>query len=240
MNSRPALPPKTPRSVQIYESCDRCTDRDDCRVALYSITKAVLTLSRFSSIEEATHVKRITNFEVPVSAESYELIIIGAGPGGIALAAEAQASGIAPARTLLLEKGPTHNAAIRQFYPEQKLTTANYKGFAARCEGLLCISDMNKAETIEFFGKIIEQYRLTLRYNSEVFAMKPIESASGVRFEVETSSGKYESRLLAIGIGILGRPNKPKEYPLPASLKEKTQFVDYANHAQISRRLSHD
>jgi len=99
---------------------------------------------------------------------------------------------------------------------------------------------MNKAETIEFFGKIIEQYRLTLRYNSEVFAMKPIESASGVRFEVETSSGKYESRLLAIGIGILGRPNKPKEYPLPASLKEKTQFVDYANHAQISRRLSHD
>ena len=68
----------------------------------------------------------------------HDLIIVGAGPGGIALAAEASASGIDPSQILILEKGPTHNSAIRQFYPEQKLTTANYKGFAARCEGLLC------------------------------------------------------------------------------------------------------
>jgi thioredoxin reductase (NADPH) len=63
----------------------------------------------------------------------YDLIIIGAGPGGIALAAEAQASGIDTSRTLILEKAATHNWAIRQLYPEQKLTTANYKGFQARC-----------------------------------------------------------------------------------------------------------
>ena len=42
-----------------------------------------------------------------------DLIIIGAGPGGIALAAEAFASGIDPSQTLILEKGPTHNSAIR-------------------------------------------------------------------------------------------------------------------------------
>jgi flavin-dependent dehydrogenase len=37
----------------------------------------------------------------------YDLIIIGAGPGGIALAAEAQASGVDTARTLVLEKAAT-------------------------------------------------------------------------------------------------------------------------------------
>jgi hypothetical protein len=68
----------------------------------------------------------------------HDLIIIGAGPGGIALAAEARAAGIDPSRTMILEKGTTHNWAIRQLYPEQKLTTANYKGFQVRCEGLLC------------------------------------------------------------------------------------------------------
>jgi cation diffusion facilitator CzcD-associated flavoprotein CzcO len=52
----------------------------------------------------------------------YDLIVIGAGPGGIALAAEAQASGVDPAGTLILEKAATHNRAIRQWYPEQKLT----------------------------------------------------------------------------------------------------------------------
>jgi thioredoxin reductase (NADPH) len=72
----------------------------------------------------------------------YDLIIIGAGPGGLALAAEANASGLSSSQILVLEKGPTHNTAIRQLYPAQKLTTANYKGFAARCEGLLCVDDM--------------------------------------------------------------------------------------------------
>src|SRR6476660_3422138 len=80
----------------------------------------------------------------------HDLVIIGAGPGGIALAAEAFASGIDPSQILILEKGATHNSAIRQLYPEKKLTTANYKGFAARCEGLLCVRDMTKPETLQF------------------------------------------------------------------------------------------
>src|SRR5260370_18730210 len=97
-----------------------------------------------------------------------ELIIIGAGPGGIALAAEAYASGIDPSQILILEKGPTHNSAIRQLYPEQKLTTANYKGFAAQCEGLLCVRAMTKPEPRNFFDKIINDYRINIRFNAEV------------------------------------------------------------------------
>jgi hypothetical protein len=76
-------------------------------------------------------------------------LIIAAGPGGIALAAEAQFSGLDSSKTLVLEKASTHNWAIRQLYPEQKLTTANYKGFQARCEGLLCIGDMRWVHNYE-------------------------------------------------------------------------------------------
>ena len=102
----------------------------------------------------------------------YDLIIIGAGPGGIALAAEACASGINQSQILVLEKGATHNSAIRQLYPDQKLTTANYKGFDARCEGLLCVSDMTKSETIEFFDKVIADYQINIQFNAEVFGMQ--------------------------------------------------------------------
>jgi thioredoxin reductase (NADPH) len=154
----------------------------------------------------------------------YDLIIIGAGPGGIALAAEAQASGIDPSGTLILEKAATHNWAIRQLYPEQKLTTANYKGFQARCEGLLCIGDMNKSETIQYFDRIIKDYKLNLQYDAEVYAMKSIDDARGARFRVESSKGTYETRVLAVGIGIFGRPNKPKEYRFPPALKERLLF----------------
>ena len=153
----------------------------------------------------------------------HDLIIIGAGPGGIALAAEAFASGIDPSKILILEKGPTHNSAIRQLYPEQKLTTANYKGFAARCEGLLCVGDMTKPETLQFFDKIISDYHVNIEFNAEVYGMRRTEEGSA-RFRVESSAGVYESKVLACAIGIFGRPNKPKEYRLPPTLKDRLLF----------------
>ena len=153
----------------------------------------------------------------------HDLIIIGAGPGGIALAAEAFASGIDPSQILILEKGPTHNSAIRQLYPEKKLTTANYKGFAAHCEGLLCVRDMTKPETLQFFDKIISDYHVNIEYNAEVYGMRKLEEG-GPRFRVESSQGVYESKVLACAIGIFGRPSKPKEYQLPPTLKQRLLF----------------
>jgi len=103
-----------------------------------------------------------------------------------------------------------HNSAIRQLYPEQKLTLANYKGFAARCEGLLCVRDMTKPETLQFFDKIISDYRVNIQFNAEVYGMRGLEEAGGARFQVESSAAVYESKVLACAIGIFGRPNKPK------------------------------
>jgi thioredoxin reductase (NADPH) len=154
----------------------------------------------------------------------HDLIIIGGGPGGIALAAEAAASGLDSSQILILEKETTHNSAIRQLYPEQKLTTANYKGFAARCEGLLCVGDMTKPETLQFFDKIISDYRINIEYNAEVYGMRGLGENGGARFRVESSHGVYERKVLACAIGIFGRPNKPKEFQLPPSLKERLLF----------------
>jgi thioredoxin reductase (NADPH) len=154
----------------------------------------------------------------------HDLVIVGAGPGGIALAAEAHACHLDSNRTVVLEKGRTHNWAIRQFYPEQKLTTANYKGFQARCEGLLCIADMTKSETLDYFDRVIAKYNLDIQYNTEVFAARRVESQAGGRFQIETASGNYESKVLAVAIGILGRPNKPADYSLPGTLKDRLLF----------------
>ena len=159
----------------------------------------------------------------------HDLVIVGAGPGGIALAAEAAACDIRSPRTMILEKGSAHNGAIRQFYPDKKLTTANYKGFQARCEGLLCIQDMTKAETLEYFERVIRDYNIDAQYNTEVFAAHRDQTESEARFQIETSNGRYESKVLAIAIGILGRPNKPDDYALPSSLKTRLLFEITSN-----------
>ncbi|HEY2974698.1 MAG TPA: NAD(P)-binding domain-containing protein [Pyrinomonadaceae bacterium] len=99
----------------------------------------------------------------------------------------------------------------------------NYKGFAARCEGLLCVRDMTKPETLQFFDKIISDYQVNIQFNAEVFGMRRSEEG-GARFRVESSQGVYDSKVLGCAIGIFGRPNKPKEYRLPPTLKERLLF----------------
>jgi thioredoxin reductase (NADPH) len=49
------------------------------------------------------------------------------------------------------------------------------------------------------------------------------------RFRVESSNGTYESKVLAVAIGIFGRPNKPKDYRLLPSLKGRLLF-DMTSH----------
>ena len=154
----------------------------------------------------------------------YDLVIIGAGPAGIALAAEARAVDHQPDRVLILEKGAQHNWAIRQYYPAHKRTTANYKGHVAQCEGLLCITDMSKDETIAFFDQVIASYDIKIEYNVEAFGVERHEDPQGGHFHIETSKGVFDAEVLAIAIGILGRPNKPKEYKLPRSLKDRLMF----------------
>jgi len=86
----------------------------------------------------------------------YELIIIGAGPAGISMAAEARSVSLPSEHIRVLEKRPTHSWAIRKFYPAKKTVLANYKGIEAVCKGVLCISDMSKDETLTYIDRAIE------------------------------------------------------------------------------------
>ena len=154
----------------------------------------------------------------------YDLLIIGAGPAGIALAAEARAVGHDSSSVLILEKGSAHNWAIRQYYPAHKKTTANYKGHVAQCEGLLCITDMTKDETISFFDEVIASYEINICYLVEAYTVESRRGPQGAYFHFETSKGIFDALVITIAIGVLGRPNKPKEYVLPPSLKDRLLF----------------
>lgn len=150
-----------------------------------------------------------------------ELLIVGAGPGGISTAVEAIAAGISPHKILLLEKAHEHSFTIKKFYPEGKKVSANFKGVEAACQGVLCLSDSTKHETISLLDQMIAQYKLNVQYQETVLSIKkdPTEQI----FTVTTDKETYRTRVVVIAIGILGKPNKP-DYPLPITLKEKILF----------------
>jgi len=150
----------------------------------------------------------------------YDLIIIGAGPAGLSMAAEARAAGISADKVLILEKGEAHSWSIRKFYPEKKLVEANYKGKPAVCSGVMCITDLSKYETLTYLDKAIEQHDLEVRYQEGVTAIK---QRDGGDFEVRSSLASYESKVCVIAIGILGRPNKPN-YKDPVKVRKRVHF----------------
>jgi len=150
----------------------------------------------------------------------YEMIVVGAGPAGISMAAEARTVGVPSEQILVLEKGDTHSWAIRKFYPAAKVVTANYKGIDAVCTGVMCISDMSKEETLTYIDRTIEQYKLSVRYNEAVHSIRLLTSGG---FAVATSKGSYEARRCVIAIGILDKPNKP-QYRIPVSLNKRIHY----------------
>ncbi len=151
----------------------------------------------------------------------YQIIIIGAGPAGISMGVEARNYGVSKEHVLILEKANEHSFTIKKYYPETKLVTANYKGFTPVCTGVMCLTDSTKHETISYLDKAIEDYQLNVHYHETVYKIEKIDSEQ--KFKVYTDKNIYESKVVAVAVGILGKPNKP-DYPLPRSLKDRILF----------------
>ncbi len=151
----------------------------------------------------------------------YDLIIIGAGPGGISMAVEAINSGISKDKILIIEKEQAHSWSIRKFYPENKPVTANFKGKPAVCYGVMCISDSSKEETLSYLDMAISNHKIEVHYNESVYKIeKHSDETLEGHFHIETSVYKYKTKVCILAIGIMGRPNKPS-FPIPEELKSK-------------------
>ncbi len=150
-----------------------------------------------------------------------DIIIIGAGPAGISMAVEAVNAGISTDKILILEKSEEHSFTIKKYYPDNKLVTANYKGFAAACTGVMCLADSSKHETISYLDKSIEDHKLNVHYSETVYKIH--QDKTKQKFVIYTDKNTYKSKVVVIAVGILGKPNKP-EYKVPVTLNEKVLF----------------
>ena len=151
----------------------------------------------------------------------FDMVIIGAGPAGISMATEARSAGIDKTKILILEKTEEHSFSLKKYYPDNKLVTANYKGFEAVCTGVMCIVDSTKHETVSYLDQTIHENDIRVHYAETVHKIHKFPDEQ--RFTLTTDKGEYDAKVVVIAIGILGKPNKP-EYKLPLSLKEKILY----------------
>ena len=151
----------------------------------------------------------------------FDLVIIGAGPGGISAAVEAKLAGVDGNKILILEKSDAHNETVRKFYKHGKRVDIDWNGIKAEFHGHLSFEQGSKEEYIKQFDDIIEKYGIRVVYNHHVYAVEK----KGNIFEIAADKelGVIQAKKVVIGIGVMGKPNKPG-YKFPAKIRPRLNF----------------
>lgn len=149
-----------------------------------------------------------------------DLLIVGAGPAGIAAGVEARLAGVE--KIQLLEKGPKASWSIVKLYAPGKRVDRAYLGLDAPREGVLDIQDCSKDESITLLDKAIADHALPVECDAEVWKVHKDDS-DGLFTAVDSKDRVWRARTVILAIGVYGRPNKPG-YPIPGNLKPRIHF----------------
>ncbi len=154
-----------------------------------------------------------------MSAQKYDIAIIGGGPGGIATAIEAAVHGLE--RIIIIDKADNHSSTIRKFYKDNKRVDKDYKGNIIDIEGNIAFHDGTKESTLRFFDKLLDEEKIDTLFNTEVENI--IRHEEEDCFSITTANQSFKAKGVVVAIGKMGKPNKPS-YKIPPSLKEYINF----------------
>jgi len=150
--------------------------------------------------------------------EHAKIVVVGAGPAGIATAVEAKIAGIDP--VVILEKRPHPCDTIVSLYHEGKRVDPVYRKMKVEPLGVLSFDTESREEFLERMNNVIKEYNLDVRYKEDV--QKIVRD--GDNLKVISSSGlEIEAPVVVVAIGVFGKPVKPS-YKIPAKLKNKVLF----------------
>jgi thioredoxin reductase (NADPH) len=150
--------------------------------------------------------------------EKARLIVIGAGPAGLATAVEARAAGIDP--VIILERKDHLGDTIVTFYHEGKRVDPIYRKVEVEPKGMLSFDTETKEAFLQRMRTIADDHQLDIRHGQEVQKVIP----QGGFFNLYTSQGlELQAPLVVVAIGIYGRPIKPS-YPILREVKDKVHF----------------
>lgn len=133
----------------------------------------------------------------------HPIVIIGAGPAGIATAVEALKRGYQSDEIVLIEKSGEVAHMISTKYPDEKPVLANYKERMVECLGDLCIADMTKQEFMDYMKKIVEEKQLKVHFHQQV---KKITKLRNGQLATETHNDVFISDAVFVAIGNMAAP----------------------------------
>ena len=151
-----------------------------------------------------------------------DLVIVGAGPGGVASVIEAKLAGIE--KVVCLEKADSHNDMISKFYKKGKRVDKDWQGKKFEFIGNVTFEECSKEEYLEQMDKKIKDAGVEdkFKYNHHVYGVE--KNSDGI-FEIgaDHELGVIQAKKVIIAIGRMGKPNKPG-YKFPGKIRPRLNF----------------
>lgn len=133
------------------------------------------------------------------SNSQYDVLIIGAGPIGLACAIEAQNAGLS---YIIVEKGPLVNSLYHYpvfmtfFSTSQKLEIGGVPFVSIN-------NKPNRNEALEYYRRVAEKFQLNINLFEEVRQLKQLGANN---FEIETVKTTYQAKNVIIATGFYDVP----------------------------------
>jgi thioredoxin reductase (NADPH) len=134
-----------------------------------------------------------------VTVEKFDVVVVGAGPTGLACGIELQQRGMS---TVLIEKGRVTNSIYN--YPTHMVffTTPELLEI-----GNIPMTSLNekpgRTEALKYYRRVADHYQLNIHQYERVLS---IQGEDG-DFEVRTSRGEYRARKIVLATGYYDLPN---------------------------------
>jgi len=150
--------------------------------------------------------------------EKAKVVVVGAGPAGIATAVEAIEAGLN--EIVILEKTDHLCDTMVRLYHEGKRVDPFFMKVKVKPIGKLSIDTMSREQFLDFMKEVVEKYRLDIRFRHEVNKIKKKNDY----FEIQAGKDAiFEAPIVVVAIGIFGRPVKPS-YKIPKAISNKVFF----------------
>jgi len=148
------------------------------------------------------------------SDDTYDLIIVGAGPAGMSAALSAQQNNL---RYRIFDQQEMGGTILK--YPRQKLVMT--QPVEIPLHGLLKKKELEKEELLEIWKNIIEKNKILIDTGIYVSS---VHKQNGT-FKVVTTQGEYESKNVVLAMGRRGTPRK-LDIPGENTSKVLYQLID--------------
>jgi thioredoxin reductase (NADPH) len=173
--------------------------------------------------------------------QTYDILIVGAGPIGLACGIEAQKAGLS---YLILEKGPLVNSLYRYpanmtfFSTSEKLEIGSVPFVSNNAKP-------TRAEALEYYRRVAENYKLTINLYESVEIINQIDSGG---YGVKTNRNAYESSYIILATGFYdianalqipgeNLPNVTHYYSEPHPYYRQKLIVVGANNSAVDAAL---